>query len=158
MAENKSVFSPELNQFIDQWKTKQGNLIMILHRVQEEMGYISNEAVAEVSEKTGLPVARIHGVVSFYSFFRTTPPGRNQISVCLGTACYLKGGQELLDEIHRILNLRQDDVLTVDGLFSVESVRCIGCCGMAPVISINGEVYGRVTKEQIPQILAKYQR
>ena len=158
MAENKSVFSPELNQFIDQWKTKQGNLIMILHRVQEEMGYISNEAVAEVSEKTGLPVARIHGVVSFYSFFRTTPPGRNQISVCLGTACYLKGGKELLDEINRILNLRQDDVLTVDGLFSVESVRCIGCCGMAPVISINGEVYGRVTKEQIPQILAKYQR
>jgi len=127
MAEKKSVFSPELNEFIEQWKTKKGNLIMILHRVQEEMGYISNEAVAEVSKKTGLPIARIHGVVSFYSFFRTTAPGRNQIQVCLGTACYLKGGQELLDEIQRLLNMRPDDVLTKDGQFSVESVRCIGC-------------------------------
>jgi NADH-quinone oxidoreductase subunit E len=154
----KSVFSTELNEFIEQWKSKKGNLIMILHRVQQEMGYISNEAVAEVSEKTGLPVARIHGVVSFYSFFRTTPPGRNQIQVCLGTACYLKGGQELLDEIHRLLNMHADDILTKDGQFSVESVRCIGCCGMAPVISVNGEVYGRVTKEQLPGILAKYQK
>ncbi len=154
----KSVFSTELNAFIEQWKSKKGNLIMILHRVQQEMGYISNEAVAEVSEKTGLPVARIHGVVSFYSFFRTTPPGRNQIQVCLGTACYLKGGQELLDEIHRLLNMHADDILTKDGSFSVESVRCIGCCGMAPVISVNGEVYGRVTKEQLPGILAKYQK
>lgn len=158
MADKKSVFSPELRQFIDDWKSKKGNLIMILHRVQEEMGYISNGAVQEVADLTGLPVARIHGVVSFYSFFRTTPPGRNQITVCLGTACYLKGGQELLDEIHRILNLKADDILTADGQFSVESVRCIGCCGMAPVISINGEVYGRVVKEQIPQILAKYQK
>ncbi|MCR5171382.1 MAG: NAD(P)H-dependent oxidoreductase subunit E [Treponema sp.] len=158
MADKKSVFSPELRQFIDDWKSKKGNLIMILHRVQEEMGYISNDAVQEVANLTGLPVARIHGVVSFYSFFRTTPPGRNQITVCLGTACYLKGGQELLDEIHRILNLKADDILTSDGQFSVESVRCIGCCGMAPVISINGEVYGRVVKEQIPQILAKYQK
>ncbi len=154
----KSVFSTELNEFIEQWKSKKGNLIMILHRVQQEMGYISNEAVAEVSEKTGLPVARIHGVVSFYSFFRTTPPGRNHIQVCLGTACYLKGGQELLDEIHRLLNMHADDILTKDGQFSVESVRCIGCCGMAPVISVNGEVYGRVTKEQLPGILAKYQK
>lgn len=154
----KSVFSSELRAFIEEWKNKPGNLIMILHKIQEEQGYISNEAVAEVSEMTGLPLARIHGVVSFYHFFKTEKPGKNQISVCLGTACYLKGGQDLLDEARRQLALKDGQITSEDGLFSVEPVRCIGCCGLAPVISVNGEVYGKVTTDQIQGILDKYRK
>ena len=85
--DGKSVFSADLLKFIEDWKEKPGNLIMILHRVQEEQGYISNEAAMEVAERTGIPVARVFGVVSFYHFFKTEKPGKNQISVCLGTAC-----------------------------------------------------------------------
>lgn len=154
----KSVFSEELRAFIEEWKNKPGNLIMILHKIQQEQGYISNEAVAEVSEMTGLPLARIHGVVSFYHFFKTEKPGKNQISVCLGTACYLKGGQDLLDEARRQLALKDGQITSEDGLFSVEPVRCIGCCGLAPVISVNGEVYGKVTTAQIQGILDKYRK
>lgn len=153
---DKSVFSAELLAFINEWKEKPGNLIMILHRIQQEQGYISNEAIAEVAEITGLPLARIHGVVSFYHFFKTQKPGKNQISVCLGTACYLKGGQDLLDETRRQLALKNGEITSEDGLFSVEPVRCIGCCGLAPVISVNGEVYGKVTTAQIKTILDKY--
>lgn len=155
---DKSVFSNELRAFIEEWKSKPGNLIMILHKVQEEQGYISNEAVAEVAEITGLPLARIHGVVSFYHYFKTQKPGKNQISVCLGTACYLKGGQDLLDEARRQLGLKDGQITSEDGLFSVEPVRCIGCCGLAPVLSVNGEVYGKVTTDQIQGILDKYRK
>lgn len=154
----KSVFSEELRAFIEEWKNKPGNLIMILHKIQQEQGYISNESVAEVAEITGLPLARIHGVVSFYHFFKTEKPGKNQISVCLGTACYLKGGQDLLDEARRQLGLKDGQITSEDGLFSVEPVRCIGCCGLAPVLSVNGEVYGKVTTAQIQGILDKYRK
>lgn len=152
----KSVFSAELLAFIEEWKEKPGNLIMILHRVQEEQGYISNEAAMEVAERTGIPVARVFGVVSFYHFFKTEKPGKNQISVCLGTACYLKGGQDLFDKLQELLNLKPGQSTTDDGEFSLEGVRCIGCCGLAPVISINGEVYGNLTKAELPHILEKY--
>ena len=153
---SKSVFSAELLKFIEEWKDKPGNLIMILHRVQEEQGYISNEAAMEVAERTGIPVARVFGVISFYHFFKTEKPGKNQISVCLGTACYLKGGQDLFDKLQELLNLKPGQSTTDDGEFSLEGVRCIGCCGLAPVISINGEVYGNLTKAELPHILEKY--
>ena len=153
---SKSVFSAELLKFIEEWKDKPGNLIMILHRVQEEQGYISNEAAMEVAERTGIPVARVFGVVSVYHFFKTEKPGKNQISVCLGTACYLKGGQDLFDKLQELLNLKPGQSTTDDGEFSLEGVRCIGCCGLAPVISINGEVYGNLTKAELPHILEKY--
>ena len=152
----KAGFSAGLISFIKEWKDKPGNLIMILHHVQEEQGYISKEAAMEVAERTGVPPARVFGVISFYHFFKTQKPGKNQISVCIGTACYLKGGQDMLDEIHSELKLGEKDILTSDGLFSVEPVRCIGCCGLAPVMSINGDVYGKLTKNQIAGILAKY--
>lgn len=151
-------FSKELNAFIDEWKEKPGNLIMILHKVQEEQGYISKEAAKAVSEKTGTHLSRVYGVMSFYHFFKTQKPGKNQISVCLGTACYLKGGQDLIDEARSILGLKEGDVSTSDGLFSVEPVRCIGCCGLAPVLSVNGEVYGKLDKSQIAGILDKYRQ
>ena len=145
-------FSKELDAFIDEWKTKPGNLIMILHKVQEEQGYISKEAAAEVAKRTNSHLARVYGVMSFYHFFKTQRPGKNMISVCLGTACYLKGGQDIIDEAKSILGLADDKISTDDGMFSVEPVRCIGCCGLAPVMSVNGDVYGKLTKNQIAEI------
>lgn len=149
-------FSKELDAFIEEWKNKPGNLIMILHHVQEEQGYISKEAAAEVAERTNSPLARVYGVMSFYHLFKTQRPGKNKISVCLGTACYLKGGQDLIDEARAILGVSAESISTADGLFSVEPVRCIGCCGLAPVMSVNGDVYGKLTKNQISGILDKY--
>lgn len=153
---SKAGFSAGLISFIDEWKEKPGNLIMILHHVQEEQGYISKEAAMEVAERTGIPAARVFGVISFYHFFKTQKPGKYLISVCIGTACYLKGGQDIIDELHEELNLPVEAVSTEDGMFSVEPVRCIGCCGLAPVMSINGDVYGKLTKSMIPGILEKY--
>jgi len=149
-------FSKELEAFINDWKQKPGNLIMILHKVQEELGYISKEAAKAVAQRTNSHLARVYGVMSFYHFFKTTQPGKNRISVCLGTACYLKGGQDLIDEAKSLLGLGEEDITTEDGLFSVEHVRCIGCCGLAPVLSVNGDVYGKLTKNQIADILNKY--
>jgi NADH-quinone oxidoreductase subunit E len=150
------MFSNDLEVFIDEWKEKPGNLIMILHKVQESEGYISPESARLVAERTGIPLAKIYGVVSFYHFFKTEKPGRNQISVCLGTACYLKGGQDLFDEARKVLGIPEGKVTTDDGEFSVESVRCIGCCGLSPVITVNGEVYGKLTKNRIRPIIDKY--
>ena len=149
-------FSKELEAFIDEWKNKPGNLIMILHKVQEEQGYISKEAAAAVAERTGSHLARVYGVMSFYHFFKTQRPGKNKISVCLGTACYLKGGQDLIDEARAILGLDADKISTDDGLFSVEPVRCIGCCGLAPVCVINGKTYGRVTPDMVKDIIKEW--
>ncbi len=149
-------FSKELEAFIDEWNTKPGNLIMVLHKVQEEQGYISKEAAQAVAERTGSHLARVYGVMSFYHFFKTKKPGKNRISVCLGTACYLKGGQDLIDESRELLGLDPEDAATADGLFSVEPVRCIGCCGLAPVLTVNGDVYGKLVKGQMSEILDKY--
>ncbi|MFA5446914.1 MAG: NAD(P)H-dependent oxidoreductase subunit E [Sphaerochaeta sp.] len=151
----ETTFSPKLVSFIEEWKTKPGNLIMVLHKVQEEQQYISREAADKVAEMLGVPLATIWGVVSFYHFFKLTRPGKNNIQVCMGTACYLKGGQALIDELSAQLNIPEGTVRE-DGLFSLEGVRCIGCCGLAPVMTINGEVYGKVTKKEVAKILGQY--
>lgn len=152
---SQKIFSADLEKFISEWKDKPGNLIMVLHRVQSEQGYISREAADEVSRLLDVPLATIWGVVTFYHFFKLNKPGKYNIQVCLGTACYLKGGDLIIEELGNLKNL-QVDGLTEDGLFSLEAVRCIGCCGLAPVMSIDGEVYGKVTKSQIAGILEKY--
>jgi NADH-quinone oxidoreductase subunit E len=149
-------FSEELNSFINKWKEKPGNLIMILHKVQEEKGFIAKESAMKVAELTGIPLAKVYGVISFYHFFKTEKPGKNRMSVCLGTACYLKGGQDLYDEARSILGLKEGEITSPDGEFSVEPVRCIGCCGLSPVITVNGEVYGKLVKSQMQGIIDKY--
>lgn len=152
---SEAKFSPALMEFINAWKDKPGNLVMVLHRVQEEQGYISREAADKVSELLNVPLAKIWGVITFYHFFKLTKPGKHNIQVCLGTACYLKGSQTLIDQLKSSINL---DVggLTSDGIFSLDAVRCLGCCGLAPVMTVSGEVYGKVTKDQIAGILSKY--
>jgi NADH-quinone oxidoreductase subunit E len=156
MAEREEIeFPQELLDYINVWKDKPGSLIMILHKTQEIFRYIPRAAAEKLSGMTGIPLARIYGVITFYHFFKTTKPGKYKISVCLGTACYLKGGQDIYEAIQEYLKVKPYEV-TPDGLFSVEDVRCVGCCGLAPVITINDETYGKVSREQIPGIIAKY--
>lgn len=141
--------------FVEEWKDKPGNLIMILHKTQEEYGYIPRTIAKELAKLIDVPLAKIYGVITFYHFFKLTKPGKNKVSVCMGTACYLKGGQGLIDELENVLGVGLNTV-TDDGLFSVEAVRCVGCCGLAPVVTVNNEVYGKVTSDQIPEIIAKH--
>jgi NADH-quinone oxidoreductase subunit E len=154
MAE-KIDFPQELLTFIDAWKVKQGSLIMILHKTQETFGFISRPAAEKIAEITGIPLARVYGVVTFYHFFKTTKPGKHRISVCLGTACYLKGSSDALEGARRHLKLAPGGV-TEDGLFSIDEVRCVGCCGLAPVMTVDNDTYGKITKDRLPEIFAKY--
>jgi len=154
-AGGDNTFPKELLSFIDEWKVKEGSLIMILHKTQETFGYISRASAEQISRLTGIRLARIYGVITFYHFFKTTKPGKHKISVCLGTACYLKGGQDLIDEVRNILSLAPDAV-TEDGLFSVDPVRCVGCCGLAPVLTVGNDTFGKLTKDMLPGIIAKY--
>lgn len=150
MTENK--LTPELIAFINEWKEKEGNLIMVLHKVQEHFGYIPREIAFETAALLDVPVAKIYGVITFYHLFKLTKPGRNQIAVCMGTACYLKGGEDLILELERQLGVGLNTV-TPDGEFSMEAVRCIGCCGLAPVLTVNGEVFGSVKVAQLKKII-----
>jgi NADH-quinone oxidoreductase subunit E len=128
---------------------------MILHKAQEEYGYIPRPVALRLSKELGVPLAKMYGVITFYHFFKLKKPGKYKVSVCLGTACYLKGGQDIIQELENLLGVGVNTV-TDDGLFSVEAVRCVGCCGLAPVLTINGEVYGKLKKDQLPGIIAKY--
>jgi NADH-quinone oxidoreductase subunit E len=154
-TEEEQDFPRELTDFIDEWKVKAGSLIMILHKTQEIFGFISRQSAEKLSRLTGIPLARIYGVITFYHFFKTSKPGKHKISVCLGTACYLKGGQDLIDEARNLLGLAEDGV-TEDGLFSIDPVRCVGCCGLAPVLTVGVDTYGKLTKDALPGIIAKY--
>ena len=149
-------FPQELMSFIDEWKEKPGSLIMILHKTQEIFGFISRPSAEKVSRLVGIPLARVYGVITFYHFFKTKKPGKHKISVCLGTACYLKGAQDLIDETRKLLGLEPNGV-TEDGQFSVDPVRCVGCCGLAPVLTVGKDTFGKISKNDIPGIIAKYQ-
>ena len=155
MSQETKTLTPELRAFIEEWKTKPGNLIMVLHRIQQTYGYMPREIVLELADLLEVPLAKIYGVITFYNFFKLKQPGRNLIQVCLGTACYLKGGDDIMKALEDELGVGVNTV-TPDGEFSTEAVRCLGCCGLAPVIVINGEVFGKVTKAMLPAILDKF--
>ncbi|MDR1229867.1 MAG: NAD(P)H-dependent oxidoreductase subunit E [Spirochaetaceae bacterium] len=156
MSENVD-FPKELLSFIEEWKVKPGSLIMILHKTQETFGYISRPAAERLAQLTDIPLARIYGVVSFYHVFKTTKPGKHRVSVCLGTACYLKGGGDIIEDARKTLGIAPGAV-TEDGLFSIDEVRCVGCCGLAPVMTVGKDTYGKMTKEQLPGIFDKYKK
>lgn len=147
-AEGLQTLTPELKAFIAEWKSKPGNLIMVLHRVQQTFGFIPREVAFEVAELLDTPLAKIYGVITFYNFFKLKKPGRSNIQVCMGTACYLKGGEDIIQELQGILGVGLNTV-TPDGEFSVEAVRCLGCCGLAPVLVVNGEVFGKVQTKDL---------
>lgn len=149
-------FSVELISFIDDWRNQPGNLIMILHRVQEEFSYIPRAAAKKISEMLDVSLAKIYGVITFYHYFKLEKPGEYNIQVCIGTACYLKGGEDLIEELESILGIGVNQV-TEDGKFSIEAVRCVGCCGLAPVVLIGDKVFGKLTKKKLPEVLSNFE-
>jgi NADH-quinone oxidoreductase subunit E len=153
--EAAAKLSNDLLAFVEQWRNKSGNLIMILHRVQEEYGFVPREIALQISRMLNVPLAKIYGVITFYHFFRLTKPGRHTISVCMGTACYLKGGEDLLKELEVNLGVGVGGT-TEDGEFTLQAVRCVGCCGLAPVMTIGAETFGRLKKDKLPEILSKF--
>jgi NADH:ubiquinone oxidoreductase subunit E len=127
-------------------------LMSILHKAQGIYGYISQEAIETISKHLGIPTAKIWGIVTFYHYFTLTPRGKYVISVCLGTACYVKGSKRVIDKIQDVLEIGLNET-TADGLFSVEAKYCLGCCGLAPVMMINDKVYEKLTTKKIVEII-----
>jgi len=144
-----------LNKFINEQKDKKGPLMPILQKAQEIFGYLPIEIQNHIAESLEIPLTDVYGVATFYSQFSLTPKGEYQIGVCMGTACYVRGAQKILDEFAKILDVKVGGT-TGDGKFTLEATRCLGACGLAPVIMINDEVYGRLVPEDVQGILDKY--
>ena len=151
----KYKITDALASFVEKWRNKPGNLIMVLHKAQGEYGFIPRQIAIELGRMLDVPLAKIYGVITFYQFFKLKKPGKYQLSVCMGTACYLKGGEDLIQEIETLLGVGVN-CTSEDGMYSLEAVRCIGCCGLAPVLMVNGEVYGKLGKDDLPEVIAKY--
>lgn len=151
----KSFNVDEINRIATRWKSKPGSLIMILHEIQNTFGYVPRPVSLVLSRILEIPLARIYEVITFYNYFKLDPPGKYTIAVCLGTACYLKGAPDILSEIKELLNIEEGQT-TKDGLFHLDPVRCLGCCSLAPVMMINGKIFGKVKKQQVVDILAQY--
>ncbi|MDD5439785.1 MAG: NAD(P)H-dependent oxidoreductase subunit E [Candidatus Omnitrophica bacterium] len=134
---------------------RQGALLALLHEVQNEFGYIPRAAMDVVSEKLSLPTAHIYGMATFYNYFSLKPKAKYKVYVCKGTACYVSGGARIIERLKTELGVAEGD-LTSDGLFSMHITRCLGCCGLSPVMQVNDEVYVRMVPERVPGILAKY--
>ena len=155
MAHLQDHAKKQIIEIISRYKDEKTPLMMILSDIQKEFGYIPLEVQELVSEETGVPVAEIYGVVTFYSFFSLNPKGKYVIGVCLGTACYVKGAQQVIDKFSEILNIKPGET-TEDGLFTLEALRCIGACGIAPALTINGKVYPKVQVSDVPGIVDEY--
>jgi NADH-quinone oxidoreductase subunit E len=145
----------DLDAIVAKWKDREGNLIMLLHEIQDSAGYVPREIAIELSGKIDVPLAKIYEILSFYHFFKLTPPADANIVVCMGTACYLKGATDLIAEFETQLGIKEGSQ-TKDNKFSLASVRCIGCCGLAPVVSVNGKIYGQAKPEQAKEIIKRH--
>jgi len=145
----------ELRNFLAQKAKDKGSLIVMLHKVQNHFGYVPEKVAMLIAQMLNMTLAKVYGVITFYHYFKLKKPGDNKIQVCMGTACYLKGANDLVSEFKNILGIDLNGT-TSDGKFSLETVRCIGCCGLAPVVAIGDDVYGNLKKEDLPQILEKY--
>lgn len=146
-----------LKQTVENYEAKESNLIQILHMAQAIFGYLPENVIKFIAEEMNLPLSKINGVVSFYSLFSTQPKGKHTIKVCLGTACYVRGGKKIVDKIKELLDIEVGET-TEDMNFSLEVMRCIGACGLAPAIAIDDTVYKRVNPNKLRQILAKYEQ
>ena len=147
----------KLNQFIEALPDKKGALITVLHKAQSIFGYLPKEVQIFVGEKLDVPLSKVYGVVSFYSFFSMEPKGKYPISVCLGTACYVRGANKVIDAFKKELGIEIGQT-TPDGKFSLDALRCVGACGLAPVALIGDKVYGRISsEEEVKKILSEYE-
>ncbi len=156
MGKLNAAATAQITAICNRYKDEETPLMMILSDIQNEYGYIPLEVQELVSEKTGISVAEIYGVVTFYSFFSLKPKGKYVIGCCLGTACYVKGAQQVIDKFSELLGIGPGQT-TEDGLFTIDALRCIGACGIAPAVSINGKVFPKVSVAQVPDIVATYQ-
>ena len=145
----------ELENYILTLEDKKSSLIIILHKAQEIFGYIPEEVQEFIAEKIEVPVSKVYGVVSFYNFFSMEPKGKYPISVCTGTACYVRGAEKILEALQKELGLKLGGV-TEDGLFSLDSLRCVGACGLAPVMLVGKDVHGKVEPEDVKKIIENY--
>lgn len=155
MAHLSEAAVKKINAICDRYADERTPLMMILSDVQKEYGYIPLEVQELVSERTGISVAEIYGVVTFYSFFSLNPKGKYVIGCCLGTACYVKGAQQVIDKFSEILEIKPGET-TKDGLFTLDALRCIGACGIAPAVSINGKVYPKMSVNSVPAVIEEY--
>jgi len=157
MAELKLAESnvQELKNVCKKSDYDKGELINVLHAAQGIFGYLPAEVQEIVADELKVNIAHVYGVVTFYSFFTMTPKGEHPISICMGTACYVRGAEKVLDEFKRLLDVKVGET-TPDGKFSVSSLRCVGACGLAPVVTVGDKVYGRVAPEGVKDILAEY--
>ena len=145
----------EMNRILEKYSKDKSNLIQILNEVQENYGYIPKYSQISISEYLDIPLAEIYGVITFYARFTLKPKGKYNIAVCLGTACFVKGSEKVLDKAKEILKIDVGET-TEDGKFSLEATRCIGACGLAPVFTVNEEVYGKATPELMEKVIEEY--
>lgn len=145
----------EMNSILEKYSKDKSNLIQILNEVQENYGYIPKYSQISISEYLDIPLAEIYGVITFYARFTLKPKGKYNIAVCLGTACFVKGSEKVLDKAKEILKIDVGET-TEDGKFSLEATRCIGACGLAPVFTVNEEVYGKATPKLMEKVIAEY--
>lgn len=147
----------EVEQCIERWKDREGNLIMILHEIQNACGYVPREASLLLSKQLGVPMARIYEVLTFYHYFRLVARGRHNVTVCNGTACYLKGSGPILEQWKSRLGIKEGQT-TTDQVFHLETVRCIGCCGMSPAMVLDGKTLGKVKPDQIQGLIDRIRK
>lgn len=146
----------KLEHIINEHKDQQGALMPLLHETQELFGYLPEEAQKKISEALDISMAEIYGVATFYSRFTLKPRGKYTVAVCMGTACYVKNSQGIKEKVMKELNIKPGETAG-NGLFTFEETRCIGCCGLAPVMTVGDDVYGKIVPEDVPDILKKYQ-
>jgi NADP-reducing hydrogenase subunit HndA len=146
----------KLKEICRSFQNNPGELINVLHKAQHTFGYLPAEVQEIISDELKVPLAKVYGVVTFYSFFTMLPKGTHPISICTGTACYVRGAEKVLDEFKRILKIQVGDT-TPDGKFSLGCLRCVGACGLAPVVTIGEKVYGRVSPDGVKDIIAEYE-
>ena len=154
MIESKDQFI--IDTILEKYLNVPDPALMILQNIQEILGYVGKEYLEYVSENSEHSLTKLYGVVTFYPHFRLQPPGEHIIKVCQGTACHVRGGEKIVSNLEEQLGIKPGET-TEDGLFSLESVRCLGCCGLSPVIMIDDETYGRVKPARLGEILSKYQ-
>ena len=147
----------EMKEILEKHPKQKDSLIAILNEVQEKYGYIPKTSQMEISKYLDIPMAEIYGVITFYSRFTTSPKGKYNIAVCLGTACFVKGSQSILDRLKERLKISGGET-TPDGKFSIDEVRCVGACGLAPVFMVNDEVYGNATVKMVDEVLDKLEK
>ncbi|SNU08222.1 NAD(P)-dependent iron-only hydrogenase diaphorase component iron-sulfur protein [Lachnospiraceae bacterium] len=157
MAKLNAAAVAKIEEICARYKDEKTPLMMILSDIQNEYGYIPLEVQEIVSKNTGISVAEIYGVVTFYSFFSLTPKGKYVIGCCLGTACYVKGAQQVIDKFSELIGIKPGET-SEDGLFTLDALRCIGACGIAPAVSINGKVYPKVEVNQVSEIIESYRK